>query len=110
MTFKRPHTISIKRGNQTTTYVNGHPVDNSLTTYTGIKASVQPLSGKDKLMLPEGDRTRQIKKIYTVDEVLVNDIIIYDSEEYEVQTVQMWQGNASSVNHYKSIAYRIEGQ
>ena len=35
------------------------------TTDTDITASVQPLSGRDRQKLPEGDRTRHGKKVYT---------------------------------------------
>jgi len=54
------------------------------------KASVQPLTGKEQLQLPEGDRNRQHLWIYTPFAVKENDVMVRMGTEYEVQVVEDW--------------------
>lgn len=77
------------------TYVPGD------TTESTIEMSVQPLSGKDLLNLPEGQRNRRLMKGYTAEELIVGeeatgqkaDRIEYNDTTFEVQTVERWRGD-----------------
>ena len=89
------------------TYVNGHPVDEAETN-PEIKANVQPLSGDEILQLPEADRQKDVKKLFSTSEILVNDIVPYNSKNYEVQKVRDFSDHR--LPHYKAIMYLVEGQ
>jgi len=72
-----------------------------------ITASVQPVTGSEMLLLPENRRQSEIKKLYTSTELYgiekgsgVNaDIVIIDTQEFEVVRVYPWKNNI--INHYK---------
>lgn len=71
-----------------------------------IKCSVQPLSEKELVSLPEGRRTRENYRIFTDTELFTVDAqnpdeVIYLGERYEVYTVGKWQNQI--INHYTYI-------
>ncbi len=65
-----------------------------------IIGSIQPLSGKDYLLLPERDRQKQVLTIYTKTELVYNDLIIRERQTYEVNQIESWYG------FYKALLYR----
>lgn len=81
-----------------------------------LKASVQPLlKGTDLQMLPEGDRMREVIKIYTTQPLYARsegvsgqtpDIVIYRNKRYEVMKVIEYTMGA--LDHFKAIAVRKE--
>lgn len=81
-----------------------------------VRGSVQPyLKSTDLMMLPEGDRTKETLKLYSMDEVLEGreghnarspDIILWDGEEWEVKkSVPYMMG---VLNHWEVSAVRKE--
>jgi hypothetical protein len=73
------------------------------------RGNIQPLSGKELQQLSEGDRQREVKKIYTAFALENGDVVIRaDGMRYEVQAVQNW--TAFALPHYKALLMRIEEQ
>lgn len=86
------------------------------STQKTISANVQPvMKGTDTLLVPEGDRSKEIIKIYTEYELKSRteggssneaDIIEYSGKTYEVMRVISYK--MGILNHYKAIAVRRE--
>lgn len=95
--------------------VKGAWVKGASTELT-IQANIQPvMKGTDTLLLPEGDRSKEIIKIYTTSELLSRkegaspvdgDIIEYDGKSFEVMRVISYK--MGILNHTKAIAVRRE--
>lgn len=81
-------------------YVNGRYVNGS-STISSITMSVQPLTDKELLNQPEGQRTKRIVKGYTPELLKTSDertsvkadLIEYDNTLFEVQKVEQWRRN-----------------
>lgn len=94
-------------------YVNGFWIEGSEVTTT-IKASVQPISGKDVELLPEGKRLNESFKLFTDSELKVSiegtnqngDIISIYESLYEVVGREIWQNNI--INHRAYLISRIK--
>jgi hypothetical protein len=97
------------------TWVRGVYTPNP-TTPTAIKANIQPiLKSTDTLLLPEGDRSREMVKVYTTFELFQRregdsptqgDTFVFDGKTWEVmKTIGYKMG---VLNHYKSICVRRE--
>ncbi len=82
-----------------------------------VIGSVQPLSGRDRLNLPEAERVTEgivayIKNDINVESLRVGidqtdgDTIIYKGIRYLIRSVKDWNVHG----HYKIIATRVEGQ
>lgn len=91
-------------------YINGLWVEGTRSTFE-IQASVQPLTGKEMEMLPEGRRNSQAVKIYT--RTMLNtvndanpDILLAFGSQFEIQTVEPWQSNV--INHFKCIGIKLD--
>ncbi len=54
------------------------------------QGSFQPMSGRETMQLPEGDRLKSHVKFYTKTKIKRNDILVRDDEEYQVQVVMPW--------------------
>lgn len=86
-------------------YVNGSYVAGTSTTFLVIMA-IMPLTEKELLALPEGERTRRQMKGYLVEELKTVDTsdskkadrVTYDGVDFEVQGVEKWDGD---LPHYK---------
>lgn len=111
--FKTP--IVIKRAAAATTFVNGLAQATSRTSINVPDASVQPVSGNERLLLPEGIRDREIVKIYAKCEIRGIDVagptkadkIEHDGKTYVVQTVVDWSQHIKG-NYYKAICVKEE--
>lgn len=105
--FRKAVTV-ISRG--TGSYVDGTYVEAVGATIT-IQASVQPLTGKEVLSLPEGRREKDAFTLYT-DTSLVSlqdtqnpDRVVISGKEYEVVKKESWQNNV--INHYKYLVVKL---
>lgn len=93
-------------------YVDGVYQPGATTTFAAIM-SVQPLTGKELLLLPEGQRTRLHVKGYTRTELKTADQaeskkadrVSYADTEFEVQNVESWDGGGLS--HCKVIMAEV---
>lgn len=96
-------------------YVRGVYVKSTPTSRT-IKANVQPvLKSTDTLILSEGDRYKEVIKIYTTEPLLSRregvspvegDLVSYNGKVFEVMRVIEYK--MGILNHWKSIAVRKE--
>jgi hypothetical protein len=90
------------------TYVAGRYVPGTDQDFDA-SANIQPLSGKELLQLPEGDREKEVKKIYTAFALQNGDgVTRADGIRYEVQAVEDW--TAFHQPHFKARLVRIEEQ
>jgi hypothetical protein len=95
------------------TYVKGRYVEPNPTEFFPV-VSVQPVTGKEQLLLPEGVRTRQTVKIYSKMRLMTSsqstsqraDIVNYKNQNYEVFTVEDWTDVGG---FYKAICV-LQGQ
>jgi hypothetical protein len=107
-------TVDVKRS-EGGSRVKGVWVNNAPTTIS-IEANIQPvLKGTDTLLVPEGDRSKEIIKIYTttllksrVEGTTSNqgDVVEWDGKHFEVMKVIEYQMGV--LNHVKAIAVRRE--
>jgi len=89
------------------TWTNGKYTKGAKTDIS-IFASVQPADGREIDQLPEGDRTKVHKEIFSTSELKLNDIITYDGERYEVHKLSDWSPYCTQ--HFEAMAVRIEEQ
>lgn len=57
-----------------------------------FRANVQPVEGRDLLLVPEGDRFKENLWLFSQDPnaLLLNDRVVRDGVNYQVQSVQEW--------------------
>lgn len=80
-----------------------------------LPASVQGPTGNDLQTLPEGDRTREVRKVYVDVDVraadqnagTLADQLVIDSVAYEVRKVWPWRAD-SLIPHHKCLAVRVQ--
>ena len=81
-------------------YLDGKPVKRGITTFT-ITCTTQPITGRDLLMVPEGDRykenywlwqnvTTPVNQASPPAALIINDRVIMNNINYQVQEVQPW--------------------
>lgn len=76
--------------------IHGRALPGTPSTLT-ITASVQPLTGKDLMTLPEGQRSEQTQWLYTSTELRTGasasspDIVTIDGEPWTVVSVETWR-------------------
>jgi hypothetical protein len=98
-------TYDVTRADGPGSHVDGVFVPGSTSTVT-IRASVQPVSGRELERLPEGLRTRELLSLFTLDALLVEapdvrpDIVTIRGETWQVQNVERF---AELGNYYHVI-------
>lgn len=70
-------------------YVDGKPVKSEFPPFE-IKANIQPINGRELLIVPETDRFKESYYLFTTDQILVNDRIERCGVNFQVQTVEAW--------------------
>ena len=70
-------------------FIDGKPVKSDIRNFT-IKANVQPLNGRELLIVPENDRFKEQYWVFTQDLILVNDRIQRNGVNYQVQEPEAW--------------------
>ncbi|HCU25441.1 MAG TPA: hypothetical protein DF383_10530 [Deltaproteobacteria bacterium] len=97
-------TLTVRR-KATGEYVNGEYQPGAESTFQAV-LSVQPLSDKERINLPEGQRNKRILKGYSdtalqvADEATgaMGDRIEFDGTDFEVTRVASWPGD---LTHWK---------
>lgn len=92
-------------------YVDGVYQEGATSVFDAVM-SIQPLSGKELLQLPEGERTRRHVKGYTATELKTADQaesrkadrVAYGDVEYEVQNIETW---GAGLSHFKVIMAEV---
>lgn len=98
--FEQPFVI-VRKIETEPLYVNGlyvKPKDERIPAV----GSVQPLNGRDLLLLPEGQRERESRKIYTTTELKTDDKIEFNDKLWEVSNVDELFGLDGILDHYKA--------
>lgn len=72
-----------------TQYVDGKPIKGQVSPYQ-IRGNVQPLNGRDLLLVPEADRFKEQYFVWTFCLVNVNDLVVRCGANYQVQNVETW--------------------
>lgn len=92
------------------TYVDGKLVAGATSTRT-IVASIQPVSGRETLQFAESERTREMRAVFTEDELLARsssnepDIVTINGESFEVMRVEYWE--AFGAFHSRAYVARV---
>ncbi len=81
-----------------------------------LKAVVIPTKGRELLKLSEGQRTKESITIYSKDKLCLRqdknsstpDHLIWKNNTYQVEMVE--DRTVTDINHYKSIAVKVEHQ
>ena len=74
---------------------NGKPVHLDIT-YFNVVCSVQPFNGLEVLLVPEGDRQKEMYWVYLQEDtyrqrpIVLNQTVIYNSLNFQVQKVEQW--------------------
>lgn len=74
------------------TEVDGVPVQGEITNFQ-LHCNVQPMGGRDLLIVPELDRFKEQYWLFTNEiakPLIVNDRVVRNSLNYQVQTVETW--------------------
>jgi hypothetical protein len=109
-----PETISVRRGAAVTVDVNGIVQTGSSTTLT-MRASVQPLNGKDLQYLPEGSFAKDAQAVFTVAPLQTLDeqtgtppdvVTRANGAVYRVISVQDWSNSGA---YYRSLILKQVG-
>lgn len=99
-TLKRPGAVS---------YVNGLAVAGATSSST-IAAVVTPLTGRELLRLPEGDRDKERLLVLSRSEMRTTgvggkaDLITINGEDYEVSSVEPWP----MFGFHKAVVTRVD--
>ena len=108
MGFRSAQTVMRQTGGG---YVRGEWVDGTQAVVT-IYGSVQPVSGQELLVLPEGRRTSEVVKVYTDSELNTSEIgqdpdrMMWRGHLYEIAMKAPHQSNV--INHFKYYATKIQ--
>lgn len=98
-------------------YVAGRYVAGALEPDLEIQASVQPVSTRELLRLPEGLRTRATVAVITAADLrsanetllLEADRIVHVGEEWEIVQVDDWRmGAVDQLGHLDCLAQRVD--
>lgn len=107
--FRKP--LTVKR-TTAGAYIGGFWVEGgAVTPAPVIRASVQPASQDDMMLLPEGRRVSGAYRLYTDDVLLLAsgtqnaDIVIIAGADYEAMADASWQN--SVINHRSYLLARV---
>jgi hypothetical protein len=96
-------------------YVNGKPVnDNQYELLFEITCNVQPMTGIELLIVPEGDRHRERFWVYAEQSekletpIQVNDRIVRNEINYQVQSIEPW-GSFSKIQMVRDDVGPLSG-
>ncbi len=96
-------------------YIDGIYQPSAVETIQVI-GSLQPLSAKESLLLPENERNRESFNFFTEIELFPAsengirqaDIVLVDGVEFVVRSVERWRN--TDISYFKSILQRINDQ
>ena len=90
------------------TFVKGRPVPGTPTAIPAFPANVQPADGEDLLLLPEGEREKDVQEIFSFTELMNDDLITVVSTGivYQAQKVLNW--TRSSIGYWSALMVSVE--
>ena len=110
--------ITIQRDTNVESRLKGKRVEDIRKSFV-ITASVQPFDPDETVEeSPGSERNRHGIRLYSVEELKVVDVegqfkadwVEYDGEVFEVIRVSKWVRNNRTLQHYKSIAFKLNEQ
>jgi hypothetical protein len=95
-------------------WVKGRTSPATLQAAVSFRASIQPMNGRELLVLPEGERTREYIKLYTDTQLNMadpvtgakGDLVSYKGRTWEVTQSNDW--NLNDYAHFKFLAVVVE--
>lgn len=85
---------------------DGVAVAHSTASTFSIDCSFQPISGKEKILVPEGSRSSETVSIWTTSELRINDrVSVSGRGVFEVYDVSLWPDYG---NYYKALARKFD--
>lgn len=108
-------TYSVKRPIANGAYVDG-VYQPSATETIQVVGSLQPLSAKESLLLPENERNRESFNLFTEVELFPAsedglrqaDIVAADGVNYVVRSIERWRN--TDIPYFKSLLQRVNDQ
>lgn len=82
--------LTLRRYDSEGKYYRGKFIRNRMYTEHQIQCSFQPITGREILQLPEGDRLKDHAKVYSEFAMKDGDVIVRDGKTYEVQAAYLW--------------------
>ncbi len=106
--FARPYTVTRPAGDWTSDGLWKRLTGSDVTLH--IMASIQPLNGREIMLLPDGERDRETVKVYTDTALVIadqeaqqkGDQIAYNGGVYEVMVKSNW--TETRLAHFKYLA------
>jgi len=98
------HSIAIERY-AVGRYVDGYYVAGEKTEITA-KGNMHPVTGNELLQLPEGDREKDVQKIYSITELKNDDLITFNATSIKYVVLRTLNNSLNSPPHYKAIIVR----
>lgn len=85
------------------TYVKGDWVEGTKDVFPNVLVNIQPITGKELEQLPESDRPKASKVIYSKTEIELGDRITrtLDGLDYKLLSLRDW--TAFGIKHYRGI-------
>ncbi len=107
MSLVRYEDITVRTYNQAINLNTGRP-NESETEDIIIQGNIQPITGEDKDLLPEGRRYTDFKSIWTdpIYPLTWDMVFTIKGDEYEVFHIDDWDSASATLPHYKAIVQR----
>lgn len=86
--MKCTETVCVERMSKAT-YVKGRPSLEECEKFD-ILANIQPVTGRELLMVPEGERSRNHLDVFTETRLKPKDVVVRFGERFEVHFVEEW--------------------
>ena len=81
---------------------DGYPKTRKTIFNVGVQASVQPLTGHERMQLEPADRNKQHFWVFTTFDIHLDDTVFICDDEYEVLIVEDWTNQGFSFTHKKA--------
>jgi len=90
-------------------YIQGHYVKGGDTIYPDVMGNIMPMTGNELLQLPEGDRERDVQKVFTTT-LIQNDDIITRSTNVKYKVTKTLDRSANDPPHYQAVLIALKNQ
>jgi hypothetical protein len=108
MSLVRYETIYFKRYTQTINLNTGREIEADSAETFEMRGNIQPITGEDKALLPEGRKYTDFKSIWSDPEYpLTWDMVfLIKGDEFEVFHIDDWDSPSATIPHWKAIVQR----
>jgi len=106
MNLLNTHSITVKRETDKSYFSGGKK--HYKTVDMLIEASVQPITGNDLNQLKDFAQDLEKIKIWSDDEVKLNDLIVYENVTFRVIKVKDYTKFPVSINHFERMCVEVK--